>query len=99
MLQNPWWSTILVPAVIVIIIGIQGLIQGVLSLILAFQGGGWGIGILGVLSIIFGIILLINPWLGAVVFPIVLGAFMLVGGIFAIIAAFRLRSNPATTVA
>jgi uncharacterized membrane protein HdeD (DUF308 family) len=95
-LQHPLWSTILVPAVIVIIIGIQGLIQGVLGLILAFQGGGWGVGILGVLSIIFGLILVINPLLGAAVFPIVLGALMLVGGIVAIVGAFRLRSSPAT---
>jgi uncharacterized membrane protein HdeD (DUF308 family) len=96
-LQHPVWATVLVPAVIVIILGIQGLIQGVLGLIVAFQGGGWGVGILGVLSIVFGIILLINPLLGAVVFPIVLGALMLVGGIVAIVGAFRLRSSPAPT--
>ena len=97
-LRHPLWSTILVPAVIVIIIGIQGLIQGILGLIVAFQGGGWGAGILGVLSIVFGIILLINPLLGAVVFPIVLGALMLVGGIVAIVGAFRLRSSPAVPI-
>ena len=66
-------------------------------MIVAFQGGGWGAGILGVLSIVFGIILLIHPLLGAVVFPIVLGALMLVGGVVAIVGAFRLRSSTAPT--
>src|SRR5947209_4688881 len=60
-LQHPIWSTLLVPAVYVIILGIQGIIVGVTSLVVAFSGGGWGAGILGVLSIVFGIILLLNP--------------------------------------
>ncbi len=91
-LQHPLWSTLLVPAVYVIILGIQGIIVGGVSLVMAFRGGGWGTGILGALSIVFGIILLLNPvFIGIAILPFVLGAFALVGGITAIIGAFMLR--------
>jgi uncharacterized membrane protein HdeD (DUF308 family) len=90
-IQHPLWSTILVPTIAIIILGIDGIIIGIVSLIQAFKGGGWGVGILGVLSIIFGIILVANPLIGAAALPWVLGIFGIVGGIFAIIMAFRLR--------
>lgn len=91
-LQHPLWSTLLLPAVYVIIIGIEGIIIGGTSLVVAFRGGGWGAGILGALSIVFGIVLLLNPvFIGIAILPFVLGAFALVGGIAAIIGAFRLR--------
>jgi uncharacterized membrane protein HdeD (DUF308 family) len=89
--QHPLWSTILVPTVLIIVFGIEGLIIGVVNLIQAFQGGGWGIAILGVLSIIFGLILLFNPLIGALALPWVLGIFGIVGGIAAIFMAFRMR--------
>jgi uncharacterized membrane protein HdeD (DUF308 family) len=69
----------------------MGLIIGVVSLIQAFQGGGWGIGILGALSIVFGLILLFNAVIGALALPWVLGIFGIVGGIAAIFMAFRIR--------
>jgi len=91
MLQHPLWSAVLVPAIAIIILGIQALIFGVVEMIQAFQGGGWGIGLLGVLSIIFGIVLLAHPLIGVAVLPFVLGGFGLVGGIVAIVAAFTSR--------
>ena len=91
-LQHPLWSTLLLPAIYVIILGIQGIIVGATSLVVAFRGGGWGAGILGALSIVFGIVLLLDPvFIGIAVLPFVLGAFALVGGIAAIIGSFRLR--------
>ena len=48
----------------------------------------------GALSIVFGIILLLNPvFIGIAVLPFVLDAFALVGGIAAVIGAFMLRSR------
>jgi uncharacterized membrane protein HdeD (DUF308 family) len=91
-LQHPVWSTVLVPAILVIFLGIQAIISGGASLVLAFQGGGWGVGILGVLNIVLGLVLLFNPLIGVVVLPFVLGGFALVGGIVAIVLAFRRRS-------
>jgi uncharacterized membrane protein HdeD (DUF308 family) len=91
-LQHPVWSTVLVPAILIIFLGIQAIVTGGVSLVLAFQGEGWGVGILGVLSIVLGLVLLFNVWIGVVVLPFVLGGFALVGGIVAIVLAFRERS-------
>jgi uncharacterized membrane protein HdeD (DUF308 family) len=90
-IQHPLWSAILIPTILVIIIAVQGLIAGVIQLIQAFQGGGWGVGLLGVLGIILGIVLLASPLLAATVLPWVLGIFSIVGGIAAIIGSFSLR--------
>jgi uncharacterized membrane protein HdeD (DUF308 family) len=98
-LQHPLWSTVLVPAIYVIILGVQGIILGGASLVLAFRGGGWGTGVLSALSIILGIVLLLNPlFIGVAVLPFVLGAFSLVGGILAIVAAFMMRRGSAVEV-
>lgn len=90
-IQHPVWSALLVPGTLVVLLGVFGLIIGVTNLIQAFQGGGWGIGLLGVVSIIFGILLLADPLAATLTLPFVFGAFALVGGIAAIAAAFRLR--------
>ena len=92
LLEHPLWSSVLVPAVYVIILGIQGLIFGGVSLVLAFSGGGWGAGILGALSLVFGLVLLFNVWIGVAVLPFVLGAVGIVGGGAAIAVAFAMRS-------
>ena len=92
-LQHPLWSSVLVPAIYVIILGIQALILGGVNLVMAFRGEGWGIGILGALSIVFGLILLFNPWIGVAVLPYVLGALGIVGGGLAIAMAFVVRST------
>ncbi len=90
-IQNPLWSTLVVPSTLVIILGVEGLIIGVVNLIQAFSGGGWGVGILGALSILFGILLVTNPLIGAATLVILLGILGLVGGISSIIYAFRVR--------
>ncbi|MGB6421250.1 MAG: DUF308 domain-containing protein [Anaerolineales bacterium] len=90
-IRHPLWSTLLVPTIVIIILGIEGLIMGVIKLIMAFKGEGWGAGILGVLSIIFGLILLSQPVIGAAALPYVLGIFGIIGGIFAIVIAFKLK--------
>ncbi len=59
--------------------------MGVSGLIEAFKGGGWGGGILDGLNILFGLILALNPILGAAMLPWLLGIFGLVGGIILII--------------
>jgi|SRR5215207_6266347 len=96
-LNHPLWSTLAIPTYIVYIVGFLAIFEGIGGLIQAFQGGGWGAGILGILTIVFGLILVLNPLIGVVALPFVLGGFMLVGGIAAIVASFRLRSSPATT--
>jgi len=90
-IDAPLWSAILVPAILVTFMGISGLIIGVIGLIGAFRGGGWAAGILAVVNLIFGILLIGSPLIGATVLPWVYGIFAVAGGIFAIVTAFRQR--------
>lgn len=76
----------------VIILGVQGIIMGIFGLVESFQGAGWGPGIIGVISIIIGLMLLGSPLGYALVLPWVIGIFAIVGGIFTIFFAFRLRN-------
>ena len=92
-LNHPLWSALAIPTYIVYIVGFLAIFEGIGGLIHAFQGGGWGAGILGILLMLFGVILLLNSWIGLATLPFVLGGFMLVGGIVAIVASFRLRSS------
>ena len=91
-MQHPLWSSVLVPAIYVIILGIQGLVLGGVNLVMAFRGEGWGAAILGALSIVFGLVLLFNVWIGVAALPFVLGAVGIVGGGAAIAIAFAMRS-------
>ena len=75
----------------VFVLGIQGVIIGVIDLVKAFKGGGWGIGIIGVLSILFGLLLMSRPVIGALALPWVFGVLGIVFGIAAIVMAFRVR--------
>jgi uncharacterized membrane protein HdeD (DUF308 family) len=90
-LRHPLWSTVGVPAGLVIIVGFLAMLQGAAGLVVAFQGGGWGIGVLAVLGILLGLILVIYPLIGVAALPFVLGIFMLVGGVGAVVQAFRMR--------
>jgi len=92
-LAYPYYSTIIVPAIFIILIGFWGLIMGFMGLFAAFKGGGWGAGIMGVLLIIFGFLVLLHPMLTVAVLPFILGAFGIIGGIAAIVGAFMLRSR------
>lgn len=90
-LDNPIWSPLVVGSVLIIILGIQGIVYGAVGVFQAFKGAGWGAAILGAISILFGIILLSNIWIATFSLPWVLGIFGIVGGIMAIVSAFRLR--------
>jgi len=94
-LRHPIASAVTIPSILVLLLGIQGLVVGIVSLILAFKGGGWGMGLLGGISIVFGIILVLNfANLGTVIaFVWVVAVFALVGGIVQIVQAIRQRSE------
>lgn len=92
-LQHPLWSTLLVPATLVWLLGIFGIVMGCISLFQAFKGAGWGVGILGVLSIIFGLYLLANTFISTLSLPWVVGLFALIGGAVAIWNSFKVRKE------
>jgi uncharacterized membrane protein HdeD (DUF308 family) len=85
-------TTAMVGVTIAWVIGFLGIMYGIIMLIAAFRGAGWGAGILGVLTIVFGFIILSNPIWTALGLPFVIGIWLLVGGISLVIAAFRARS-------
>ncbi|MFN2219382.1 MAG: HdeD family acid-resistance protein [Anaerolineae bacterium] len=92
-MRHPIASALLLPNIAVLLLGIQGLIVGIVMIVMAFKGGGWGMGILGAVSIVFGIILILAYGeLGtAAVFIWVVGIFAVVGGIAQSVQAFMQR--------
>ncbi len=90
-MRHPIVSAAVVPTFLILLLGIQGLIVGIVMLVMAFKGGGWGMGILGVLSIIFGIILIANFTAPGAVLAFVwaAGILAIAGGAIQIVQAFR----------
>jgi uncharacterized membrane protein HdeD (DUF308 family) len=94
-LRYPLVSALTIPSILILLLGIQGVIVGIVSLIMAFKGGGWGAGILGALSIIFGVILMANYTAPGMVVTLiwVTAIFAIVGGIFQLFQAFRQKAE------
>jgi uncharacterized membrane protein HdeD (DUF308 family) len=90
-IRHPIWSAFLVITYIVIFLGVQGIIQGIVNFVQAFKGYGWGAALLGAINIIFGILILSRLLSASFALPIVLGIFAIVAGIAAIMGSFRLR--------
>jgi uncharacterized membrane protein HdeD (DUF308 family) len=94
-LSNPLWSTTLASTWLVILVGFLAMLQGAAGLVVALQGGGWGMGALSVLGILLGLFLVINPLMGVATLTLILAIVMLIGGVGAVIQAFRMRRGAA----
>ena len=92
-LMYPIAAAIALPKIFVLVLGIWGLLYGIILLIMAFQGGGWGAGILGVLGIIFGIALMANYYVVGMGLSMLWTAavFAFFGGFVMIFHAFQQR--------
>jgi uncharacterized membrane protein HdeD (DUF308 family) len=92
-IRHPAWASLLVPATLAWLLGIFGVVIGIMALIRAFQGEGWGVGILGVISIVLGL-WLFTAGLGVQIATIIYGAaiWAIIMGIVAVVMAFRVRS-------
>lgn len=93
--RNPIMAGLVIPATLVLILGIQGIIVGVISLVMAFKGGGVFSAIMGVLSVIFGVILVLNfASIGSIAaFIWVVGVLFIIGGIGGIFQAWRNKKD------
>ena len=91
-LRHPLFAALTVPAMIVIVLGVQGLIMGVLDIIGGFTGGGLGSFFLGVINFVIGLLLLGAPWTAALAVPLVFGVLLLIQGIALIFLALRVRT-------
>ena len=90
-LRHPLYATVFVGTFLIIFLAIDGLIMGIMGLVRAFMGAGWGTGILGVLTIIIAIFLFANLGGATLALPLVLGVLLIIGGIVAIFYSFRVR--------
>jgi uncharacterized membrane protein HdeD (DUF308 family) len=91
-LRHPLMAAILIPTVLVIVLGVQGLVMGVLEIIEGFKGGGAWSFILGIINILVGLLLLARPMAAALAVPLVFGILLLVQGLALLVWAFRVRS-------
>ena len=94
--SDPLWSTTLASTWLVIVVGFLAILQGVAGLVVALQGGGWGMGALSVLGILFGLFLVINPLVGVATLTLIVAIFMLIGGVGAVAQGFRMRGQAAS---
>lgn len=81
----------------VTLMAVWSLVTGILMIVAAFKlhaeyGKGWLI-FSGIVSVLFGIALLIAPLIGAVVLTWWLGAYAMVFGISLLVLAFKLKSH------
>ena len=83
--------------VLLFVIAAWAIVSGILEIVLAIQlrkqiEGEWLLAVEGVLSIGFGILLMIAPLAGAIVLGLWIGAYALVLGGMLVASSFRLRS-------
>lgn len=79
------------------VVAIYAILTGIMEIVAAFVIRGfaaqeWALGIAGVLSIIFGIILFIRPGAGLLAILWLVGIYAIIFGILFIVRAFQMRS-------
>jgi uncharacterized membrane protein HdeD (DUF308 family) len=94
-IASPLLGTVIVVGVATLILGINGMIIGFVDIIKAFQGAGWGKGLLGVLSLVVGAYIAFNVSTFMLILPWVWGLFAAAFGIGAIIMSFQIRKTQA----
>jgi uncharacterized membrane protein HdeD (DUF308 family) len=87
----PLFSTIFVLSFFIIFVGFWACFVGGVHLYQAFTKKDAGNGVLGVISLIFGVLLLANPFIAAALLPFIAGIFALVSGLCSIYVAFAAK--------
>jgi uncharacterized membrane protein HdeD (DUF308 family) len=91
-LNHPLFAAVLLPATLVIYLGVLGIVMGIFGIIGGFAGGGIGSFMFGVLNLLIGILLLSSPAAATLAVPFVFGILLLIEGVALIIWAFRVRA-------
>jgi uncharacterized membrane protein HdeD (DUF308 family) len=94
-LLYPLYSTVFILSFFAIFIGFWGVFIGAAHLFQAFKTKDGGNGVLGAISMIFGIIILIYPFFAAELIPLIVGILAIVSGIGAVIVAFQVKKAAA----
>ena len=95
------WGTPLIAFVVyalVIVIAAWAIVIGIFEIVAAVRlrkeiQGEWLLALRGVLAIIFGVVLLMRPLVGALAVVWVIGVFSIALGLLGLVLAFRLRSH------
>ncbi|NOX61101.1 MAG: hypothetical protein GXP42_04025 [Chloroflexi bacterium] len=90
-LRNPIESTAVVPAAVALIMGVFGLLIGLSGLIEALQGGGWGVGVFGVVAILVGLLFMFNSFVSGQILVWILALLLVVQGALGIYYAYKYR--------
>lgn len=90
-LNHPFFAAFVLPATLVIYLGVVGLVVGAIGIIGAFTGGGIGSFIFGGINLLIGLLLLGSPAAATLAVPFVFGVLLLIEGVGLIVWAFRVR--------
>ena len=92
----PIYSSVLVLTMMVFLVGFWGLLIGATKLFEALKFHDIGAGVLGILSIIFGMVLLIYPYAAAYSLPLVIGFIAIFIGFCAVFVSFQIKKAQTT---
>ncbi|HII98141.1 MAG TPA: hypothetical protein HA272_02470 [Methanoregula sp.] len=96
-LMHPFYATFFAVGFLIIFIGFWACFIGAAHLFQAFTTKDAGNGVLGIISIIFGLLLLINTVVAIVMLPYVFGGFAVVSGLASIYVAFMAKGAQAAS--
>ena len=79
--------------IFILVLGLYGLMEGIILLIMAFQGAGWGAGIMGVFALVLGGLMLgFYGNVGSTIAMLwAMAVWLFIGGFFLIFRGFRDR--------
>ena len=94
-LSQPVLTAIFTTSFIVSFVGIMIIISGVWSIVTGFRlrktSGEWVMIIGGVLGLILGLLLVMNPLFSALVYVYIIAVFLIIGGFSLIVMAFQVK--------
>jgi uncharacterized membrane protein HdeD (DUF308 family) len=93
LIRHPLWSAAVGTSVLVWVVGTLGLLFGAIGVLRALGGGGWGMALSGVLSMILGLVLIFHTAVTVVVLVYAVAIAAIVGGVIAIIGAIVMRAQ------
>jgi len=93
---QPYISAVIGATFVIYVVAVMVLVSGIWSIITGIRlrkeiSNEWSMILGGVLSAIFGILLMINPLVSAMTLVWLIGVFALAGGIILIVVSFRIR--------
>lgn len=92
-LAYPLTSAGLLPVVWVLVLGVDALMSGAVSIYYGAKGAGAGPVVLGVFDVLVGLVLLATPIQSALAVPYVLGVLLILGGVALVGVSLWLKSQ------